>query len=106
MKMTSGQTHTSDLAKRLFSLTDKLVLAEQNDDIAAIAEHETHLKSCAMELIATLDFIDGDAEIAKQAIEHALTQVQAVAAAMNEKKENYTKRALKDRHIRLVYAKE
>lgn len=106
MNMSFSQTHTGDLARRLCKLTDKLVIAEQNNDLEAIAEHENNLKSCAMELIATLDFQGQDTDIAKQAIEHALTQVQRVATAMYDKQSEFTKRAQRDRHIRLVYTKD
>lgn len=106
MKLTFSQTHTGDLAKRLCLLADRLSLAEKNNDLEAMVEYETNLKSCAMELIATLDFKDQETELAKQAITHALTVVQSVAAAMTQKKNDYTLRAARDRHIRLVYAKE
>jgi len=45
-----------------------------------------------------------DLETAKRSIEHALNQIQSASKSMAEKKSDYTKRALRDQHIRLVYS--
>jgi len=104
MTLTFNATHTGDLARRLCNLADQMSKAEERNDFDGMLKFEHGIKSCAMELIATLDMHSDDLETAKRAIEHALNQIQSASKSMTEKKSDYTKRALRDQHIRLVYS--